>query len=171
MAKKNKKENKWLIYLLLLVLCIVLSVVIYFAVKNNNNEENNVEEDIDDDVVESSIKPFDSAKYMKVTIGDTEYELVLENNLSAMDLLSISPLEIDMEDLNNNEKYYYLSYSLSDSDGYNGEIKKGDVLLYQSNCIVIFYEDFDTDNNYIKLGHINGLESLSDGTVKVIFYE
>ena len=166
---KNKKGNIY-IYLIFIILCIILSIIVYFAVKNNSDKSNNQENTTyEDDVVESSIKPFDSTKRMNVTIDGKQYEMVLENNLAALDLMSISPLEIDMEDLNNNEKYYYLSYSLSDSDVYTGKVNSGDVMLYQTNCIVIFYEDVDSDYSYIKLGHINGLDELNNGQVKVLF--
>ena len=171
MRKKEKKENKGLVYLIILILCIILSIVIYFIV-NNNKKDNNVDNTSqDDDVVESSIKPFDYTRSMKVVLNDKEYEMVLENNLAALDLLSVSPIEMEMEDLNNNKKYYYLSYSLADSDVYYGTITKGDVMLYQSNCVVLFYEDVDTSDTYIKLGHINDLDELDNGLVNVIFKE
>ena len=173
MSKKAKKEEKMSKYLVIFLLCIVLSIIIYFAVKNNNNNNNNSnnEEEIieENDVVESSITPFDSPKIIKVIINGNEYEMILENNLSALDLLSISPLEMEMEDLNNNEKYYYLSYSLTESDSYYGNINAGDVMLYESNCIVIFYKDAEIDYGYIKLGHINGLEELNTDPISVTF--
>jgi hypothetical protein len=170
MKKKEKKTGNIYICLVIL-LCIVLSIFIYFTVKDNKKKENNESnmDDVDSDVVESSIKPFDDVKRMIVEINGVEYNMTLENNLAAMDLLSIAPIEMDMEDLNSNEKYNYLSYSLSDSDTYTGTINKGDVMLYQSNCIVIFYKDFETTYSYIKLGHIDGLEELNNETVKVIF--
>ena len=93
----------------------------------------------------------------------------LENSITSLDLLSVLPLELSMDDLNNNEKYSYLSFSLTSNDEYTGTLKKGDVLLYQSNCIVIIYKDFNTTYNYTKLGHIDNLPNFNNESIKVIF--
>ena len=42
-------------------------------------------------------------------------------------------------------------------------------MLYQSNCIVIFYEDTETELYYTKLGHIDNLNDLGNGSINVIF--
>ena len=93
----------------------------------------------------------------------------LENNLTALDLLSVLPLYLEMEDLNNNEKYSYLSYSITNDNSYTGKIKKGDVVLYQSNCIVIFYKDLETDYLYTKIGHIDNLPDFGNESFYVSF--
>lgn len=63
-----------------------------------------------------------------------------------------------MQDFNQNEKYYNLSSSLP-TDEYNvGKIKKGDVMLYGADTLVIFYKDFDTSYQYTKIGLIENLD-------------
>ena len=50
-------------------------------------------------------------------------------------------------------------------------IHTGDIMLYGSNCIVLFYEDFSTSYSYTPIAHIedtNGLKSaLGSGDVTV----
>jgi len=171
--KKNKNGNSIFVYIILLIIFIFLSIIIYSIVEENKNKTNSSIKDIEDvelnDDIRESVKPFDEDQYMKIVINDIEYEIKLENNISAFDLASVLPLELEMNDLNNNEKYSYLSFSLTNDDEYTGSIKKGDVMLYQTNCIVIFYKDFDTTYTYTKLGHIDNLPDLGNGSIKVIF--
>jgi hypothetical protein len=54
-----------------------------------------------------------------------------------------------------------------------GTIHAGDIMLYQDNCVVVFYETFSTSYSYSPIGHItdtyNLKEALGDGTVSVNF--
>ena len=52
-------------------------------------------------------------------------------------------------------------------------IKAGDIMLYGSNCIVVFYKSFDTTYKYTRIGRITktkGLKkALGEGRIKVRF--
>ena len=172
--KKNKNGNNIFVYIILFIIFIFLSVIIYNLVEENkkktitsSDENNNME--LDEDITSAGVRPFEEDQIIKVVINNIEYDVLLENNIASYDLLSILPLELDMNDLNNNEKYSYLSFSLTSDDDYTGKISKGDVMLYQSNCIVIFYKDFDTTYKYTKIGHIENLPDLNNESIKVIF--
>lgn len=172
--KKNKNGNNIFVYIILLIIFIFISIIIYSVVsedkkKTQSIEEENIDLELDEDIVIASIKPFDEEETIKVLINNIEYDLKLENNISSYDLTTILPLEITMDDLNSNEKYNYLSFSLTDDDNYSGKIKKGDVMLYKTNCIVIFYKDIDTLNTYTKLGHIDNLPDFNDDPINVVF--
>lgn len=171
---KNKKErinNKKYVFLIVFIICVFLSIIVYFIMNNNktNSSKNEgINEQINDnDFLEPSIKPFVSEKIINVIINNNEYKMILENNLTAFDLLSVLPIKLEMEDLNNNEKYTYLSYSLTNDNSYTGKIEKGDVMLYQSNCIVIFYKDFETNYFYTRIGHIEDLPDFDNGSIEV----
>lgn len=171
--KKNKKESSIYVYIILLIIFIFLSIIIYEVVKSNKDKTTSSQNefinlDLNEDIIVAGSKPFDIDKVMKVVINDNEYDFYLENNLAAFDLVSLTPLEIQMKDLDNNEKYNYLSYSLTNDDDYTGAIVKGDVMLYQSNCIVIFYKNFDTTDTYTKLGHIENLPDFDSNPITVI---
>lgn len=78
------------------------------------------------------------------------------------------PLELNMSELNGNEKYAYLDKSLP-TNSYNPKhINSGDVMLFGDNCLVIFYDSFNTSYSYTKIGHIDNLPNLGNGSIKVI---
>lgn len=85
-----------------------------------------------------------------------------------MALVEILPLELLMSDLNNNEKYAYLNVALPTNTYSPKRIEAGDVMLYGDNCLAIFYESFDTNYNYSKIGHINNLPKLNDENISVV---
>ena len=101
---------------------------------------------------------------MKVVINNKEYDVILEDN----DIIKLLPLKVSMNELNGNEYYYYLDKSIR-SNSNNYDIKKGDIMLYQDNCIVIFYKNVKTSYNYTKIGHINNLLDYEDDKIEVLF--
>ena len=108
-------------------------------------------------------------KEMKVTINNNEYSINLENNSAAKKLVELAPLEIEMDELNGNEKYIYLSNDFPIDSYKPGHIEQGDVMLFDTNCLVIFYKSFDTPYSYTKIGHIDNLPDLGNESVRVRF--
>ena len=143
---------------------IVLLLLLNISCKENKveeiitNKENKVEEIITNEVNNS----------MKVIIDNQEYTINLEDNKTTKELIKKLPLEINMSDLNNNEKYYYLDFNLPTLPSNPKTIHSGDVMLYQNNCLVIFYKTFDTSYTYTKIGHIDNLPTLENNTIKVL---
>lgn len=107
---------------------------------------------------------------MKLVIGDKTFSVRLENNATAAALKEQLPLDLSMDELNGNEKYYYYS-TLPAAPNQVGTIHAGDVMLYQDNYLVIFYKTFQTDYQYTRIGTITdtkGLaEALGSGNVRV----
>ena len=106
---------------------------------------------------------------VKVTIDDKEYVVKLEDNKTAQSFVNILPKEFNMNELNGNEKYVYLDNSLPTDSYIPKQINKGDVMLYGDNCLVIFYQSFDTSYSYTKIGHIDNLGDLGKDDVLVRF--
>ena len=79
------------------------------------------------------------------------------------------PHELNMEELNGNEKYVYLNTSLPTNPYNPKKINTGDVMLYGNNCLVIFYKSFETSYSYTKIGHIDNLPNLGNESIKIIF--
>ena len=134
---------------------IVLLFITIILVSGCNKE---VEENIDIDKVIDSVK---------ITINNEEYTIGLENNKTVNSFVNMLPLELDMSELNGNEKYIYLDQSLPTNASNPGRINKGDVMLYGGDCLVIFYESFDTPYSYTKIGHIDNLPDLGNGNIIV----
>ena len=118
----------------------------------NNNHKNNMNE-----VISS----------MKVIINNNEYTLNLEENETVKSLVNLLPLEVEMNELNGNEKYVYLNDSLPTNLYSPNYINAGDVMLYGNNCLVIFYKSFDTNYSYTKIGHIDNLPNLGSGNIVI----
>ena len=110
---------------------------------------------------------------MLITVGNKQFTVTLENNPSSDALLKMLPLTLNMSELNGNEKYYYLDSDLPTNSSRPSGIRTGDLMLYGSSCLVLFYESFSTSYSYTPLGHIEdaaGLaEALGSGSITVTF--
>ncbi len=110
---------------------------------------------------------------MQIAVGDTQFRVSWESSDTVTALTEMLPLTLDMSELNGNEKYDYLDTSLPSSPENVGHISKGDIMLYGDNCLVVFYESFDTPYSYTKIGHISDTSGLADalgkGVVTVTF--
>lgn len=110
---------------------------------------------------------------LKLTIGQTNFTATLEDNATVKELQSLLPMTLQMDELNGNEKYCYLSSSLPTAASRPGTIHAGDIMLYGSSCIVIFYKTFSSGYSYTRIGHIDNVEQLAQavgsGSVSVRF--
>jgi hypothetical protein len=103
-----------------------------------------------------------------ININGQKLEVDLENNSTVSAFTKMLPLELSMNDLNGNEKYAYLDNSLPTNTYSPKHIEAGDVMRFGDNCLVIFYESFDTSYSYSKIGHINNLPSLDNGNISIM---
>lgn len=110
---------------------------------------------------------------VNIQVGNANFKMILYDNVSAWALLAQMPLTINMSELNGNEKYYYLPEILPTDSVQAENIKSGDLMLYGSDCLVLFYKSFSTSYSYTKLGYIEDvsglLNALGIGNVKVTF--
>ncbi|MDR7210305.1 cyclophilin-like fold protein [Flavobacterium piscis] len=128
---------------------------------NNSSDGNGVEND----------NP--TSSNMKITVGSAVFTATLYDNSSAIAFKAILPLTINMSELNGNEKYFYFSGTLPTNATPGGTIQNGDLMLYGNNCLVLFYEGFNTSYSYTRLGKINNtsglVAALGTGNVTVKF--
>lgn len=106
---------------------------------------------------------------VKIIINGQEYVIDLEDNETVKTFISMLPLELNMSELNGNEKYIYLDNILPINPSNPKKINAGDIMLYGNNCLVIFYKSFDTSYSYTKIGHINDLPNLDNENISVRF--
>lgn len=97
---------------------------------------------------------------VNININGTNYTATLEENNTTKKLINKLPLKITMDELNGNEKYYYMDSSLPTDSKRVGKIETGDMMLYGSNCLVIFYDSFSTPYSYTRIGKIDNPDSL-----------
>lgn len=111
---------------------------------------------------------------MELVVGSKNFDVALEDNESAKAVFARLPLSLHMDSMMH-EKYFYFDKDFPCYPLNVQTIKAGDIMLYGSNCLVVFYESFRTFYSYTRLGHIvdcEGLkEALDQGEVNVVFKE
>jgi hypothetical protein len=98
---------------------------------------------------------------LKITIGTNTFSGTLYHNATATAFKTRLPMTINMKELNGNEKYFDLSNNLPANASNPGTIHIGDLMLYGSNTLVLFYKTFSTSYNYTPLGRIDNPSALA----------
>lgn len=128
---------------------------------NNNNQIIEDDENGDNDIGENNgQEETDETMKINIEINDEIFEADIENSATGKAFLDLLPMELEMNDLNGNEKYFYLDESLPVSPYSPNTIEKGDIMLFGSSCLVIFYENFNTSYSYTRIGKINNANNL-----------
>lgn len=99
-------------------------------------------------------------KKIEIIIKNEKYEIELEKNSTTQKLLEMLPLELEINELNGNEKYAVLPKKLPKEDEVIRKINIGDLMLYQNNYLVLFYKNFSTSYSYTKLGRVVEIDKL-----------
>lgn len=113
--------------------------------------------DNNDDNTETPEQPMT----LTLEIGNSTFTATLEENATARAFTALLPLTLSMYELNNNEKYAYLDQSLPTQTSSPGTIQAGDLMLYGSSCVVLFYKSFSTSYNYTRIGRIVNASGLA----------
>lgn len=120
-------------------------------------------------------QPIPEVNAMKININGTVYTAHFSDTAAAEEFKAMLPLTLEMSELNGNEKFIYLDSGFTTSSENVGYINKGDIMLYGSSCVVLFYDSFSTPYSYTRLGYIDdprGLENaVGSGSVTVTFEE
>ena len=110
-----------------------------------------------------------------IDINGRSFEAELADNEASRAFSMLLPLQLDMQELNGNEKYCRLSSPLPSDPTSFATIEAGDVMLFQNDNIVIFYETHPTSYKYTRIGKIHDVKGLTDalgkGSVQVDFRE
>jgi hypothetical protein len=102
-----------------------------------------------------------TSKQMRITIGSSTFTATLSDNATATAFRGILPMTINMSELNGNEKYFDLPVNLPTNASNPGTIQSGDLMIYGSNTLVLFYKTFSTSYGYTRLGRINDTKGLA----------
>ena len=110
---------------------------------------------------------------LKIKIGTDTFTATLQENATTTALKAKLPMTITMIELNGNEKYFDLPVNLPTNASNPKTIKTGDLMMYGSSTLVLFYKTFSTSYSYTKLGRVDdptGLAAaLGNGNVPVSF--
>ena len=110
---------------------------------------------------------------MWMTVGERRFAVTLTDNAAARAFVELLPLTLEMAELNGNEKTVSLPNALPTNARRPGTIRNGDLMLYGSSTLVVFYLTFDSAYSYTRLGRVDDPSGLAlalgpDG-VRVVF--
>jgi len=108
-----------------------------------------------------------------IRIRDKAFAATLSDNATATAFKKLLPLSVTMTELNGNEKFARLPGKVPARASTPSSIQTGDLMLYGSNTLVLFYKSFPTTYSYTTIGRIDnpaGLEAaVGSGSVAVTF--
>jgi len=110
---------------------------------------------------------------MNIHIGSKTFTATLYDNPTVTAFKAMLPLTLEMSELNGNEKFFHLATDLPTDAANPANIQAGDLMLWGSNSLVLFYKTFRTSYSYTKLGRIENASELAtavdSGNVTVRF--
>lgn len=111
-------------------------------------------------------------KAIQISVGDKTFSCALEENETAQAFVNTLPKTLRMQDLNQNEKFTYGVFLPAREEPIQ-IIHEGDLMLFEKDCLVLFYRSFHTNFFYTRIGHIAdpaGLEKAAGrGSASVTF--
>lgn len=149
--------------IIIMIICLlILGIIIYFAFFRNVNIEDNSMTDDNLDMEKGDENMSEVINEITININGVDFTATLEDNETARELVNRLPLNIEMNELNGNEKYYYFDESFPSNSSRIERIEKGDIMLYGSDCLVLFYESFNTSYSYTRIGKLDNPSLLDD---------
>lgn len=107
----------------------------------------------------------------EMIINGISFDLTLYDNATTQAWKEQLPTTITMDEMHGNEKFHYLEQSLPTQSEMVRTIESGDVMLFGSDCLVLFYESFATSYSYTRLGKIADTkafrEAINQGSLEV----
>lgn len=116
---------------------------------------------------QAEVKEEDNVK-IEMDVNGENFEVYLESNKAAQELVDLLPLSIELRDFGGFEKVGSIGTSLTTQDQYI-TTNPGDIVLYQGNQIVLFYGS--NSWSYTRLGYIEDVdrfeEIVGNGNIKI----
>ena len=117
------------------------------------------DESINNNNVQAGIQ-MNQNKSIQIQIANKTFNATLEDNPTVDAFIKKLPLELELEELNGNEKFYHFNERFPTNDTKLDIIRTGDLMLYGGSYFVLFYKDFNTNYRYTRLGKIENIEGL-----------
>ena len=101
----------------------------------------------------AAAKPENARMWM--TVGERRFSVTLADSDAARAFAARLPIALDMAELNGNEKHADVPQALPTEASRAGTIHSGDLMLYGSNTVVVFYKTFQSAYAYTRLGRVD----------------
>lgn len=98
---------------------------------------------------------------LKITVGTTVFNATINDNATATAFKAMLPLTLNMSELGGVEKFANLPSNPPSNHTNPGTIQNGDLMLYSSNTLVLFYTTFSTSYSYTQIGRVNNPAGLA----------
>jgi hypothetical protein len=162
-----KKSKAMLYHLLIFILAIMACNSKSSMDQNSNNNPGQENSGTGSSEVDSS------SNQLKIKIGSRTFNAILVSNPTVTAFKARLPMTVNMTELNGNERLYNFSSTLPANASNPRNIATGDLMLYGSTTLVLFYESFPTSYSYTRLGKIDNASGLAaavgNGSVSVHF--
>ena len=93
------------------------------------------------------------------------WRIRLADNETAREFLSRLPFQAEF-DVMEHERYCYFEEPFPRNPHGPERIEIGDVMLFMDNCLVVFYDSFDTPYSYTRIGWIENPDGLKQALLK-----
>ena len=156
---------------LIILMQVIIVMAGFMACKTDSTEPiKNLDNDFKAD---SASTDTTGKRSVSIKVGIRTFTATLANNATAAAFAARLPLTITMNELNGNEKLYRFPANLPSDPSNPGTIQNGDLMLYTSNTLVVFYKSFPTSYTYTRIGKVNDVSGLTaalgSGRVEVSF--
>lgn len=158
--------KKLCIFVVAIIVLVSLILIGYFTLNNQEDQSSNLENNDTSNNVQNNEEESehnmnkDEILKVNVIINGTNFTATLIDSKTTREFMEMLPLNISMSELNGNEKYYYLDNSLPSNATRVDRINAGDIMLYGSDCLVLFYDTFNTSYSYTRIGAIDDPSNL-----------
>ena len=139
---------------LMIMICLILICSLAGCRKNKTDNKPAEENTTNDSTANETVSDDTINKKLSLKIGNTEVDVFWANNDSVKELkkMAKNALTIELELYGGFEQFGSLGVSIPSND-ITITANCGDIMLYQSNKIVLFYGS--NTYSYTQLGHIN----------------
>lgn len=122
---------------------------------------------------DDTVRKPENQEGVRSQVEELNVSIRFETNPTAEALQTRLPLTLSMQDLHQNEKYFYFDEPFPTNPERVGSIRAGDVMLYGDDCLVLFYKDVETSYAYTRIGRVEDFATLApllgSGTIELTF--
>ncbi len=138
-------------------LIVILTMTVFTSLASCNKKS------IEPNSTNTQNNSHDTMSYkIKIKTGTASFTATISNSATSAAFKAMLPMTLNMIELNGNEKYADLSGDLPTNASNPGTIQTGDLMIYGSSTLVLFYKSFSTSYNYTELGRIDNPSGLAD---------
>lgn len=112
--------------------------------------------------VENNISEDDMSSKIKIKVNSQTFTATFLVNNSTRAFIKMLPMTINMRELNGDEKYHDLPEVLPTNASNPRTTQTGDLMLFGSRTLVLFYKTFSTSYSYTRLGRIDDVSGLAE---------